>query len=145
MENLTFQDNIVPVGPNICFHDASGNVSDPISACWPAATVNHNVLVNADSYLSSDINGWWLTAFPSNSLVGAYSAVQFRNPNSTLSAGGDYRLSDSSPYKNAASDGTDIGYNHAQLVAALGFDPYGSQTVAISGQVVISGPVTVGG
>jgi hypothetical protein len=145
MENFTFRDNIIPLGTNACYHDATASQVDPITACWPAATVTNNVLVNADAYPNDYINQWWLTAFPSNNLTGGYAAVQFRNPNSTLSAGGDYRLSDSSPYKNAASDGTDIGYNHAQLVAALGFDPLGSQTVAISGQVVISGPVTVGG
>ncbi|HYE07847.1 MAG TPA: PA14 domain-containing protein [Planctomycetota bacterium] len=42
--------------------------------------------------------------------------------------GGDYRLAAGSPFRNAASDGRDLGYDHAALAAAMA--PPGSSTPA---------------
>ena len=128
MQNLTIQNNILGVAPNICFPTGAGGSSLPISDCWPEATINHNVLVNADSYLNSDINSWWLTAYPSNTLVVGYAAVGFTSTDSNLDSSGNYRLLNSSPYHNAASDGTDIGVNYTTLVNHLGYDPNGLPT-----------------
>lgn len=126
MENFVFKDNIVAIGQNACF-PVSGSAS--ITDCWPGATVINNVFVNADNHSATDINNWWRTAFPvspnANSYITGYGPVNFVNANSTMTlSGADYRLASSSPYKNAASDGSDIGYNHSLLVAALGYDPY---------------------
>jgi hypothetical protein len=141
MDGFTFQDNIIPVGQNVCFHDGSGSSTDLISDCWPAATVNHNVLVNVDGWLNSDINTWWLTAFPSNSLITSYATVQFTAPDTNLDSSGNYKLLASSPYYHAASDGTDIGVNIDQLFAHI----YGVQgPIGISGKFQINGKFRIG-
>lgn len=117
MENFTFKDNIIPMGQNSCFGGTS------ITDCWPAATVNTNVFINVDNHDPSNMNAWWLTTFPSNTLITSYSPVQFINPMSDLGAGSgaNYAVANTSPYKNAASDGTDIGVNMSLVNAALGF------------------------
>jgi hypothetical protein len=128
MRGFVFRNNIVPIAGNICFHDGSGTSSEPITSCWPAATVDHNVFLNVDGYLQSDMNQWWLRAFPGNTLITSYGAVGFTRINSALTSAGNYRLLNSSPYHNAGSDGTDIGVNYTALVTALGFDPNGQAT-----------------
>jgi hypothetical protein len=141
MIGLTVKDNILPVAANICFTDAGAGSNQPMSSCWPSAVVNHNVLVNADSYLMSDINEWWLTYFPSNSLAADYAAVQFTTLDTNLDSSGNYKLLASSPYHNAASDGTDIGVNIDQLFAHI----YGVQgPIGISGKFQINGKFRIG-
>lgn len=122
MEGFVFQNNIIPIGVNVCF---DGNTGLPMSSCWPSATISHNVLVNADNHPNEHIGIWWTNSWPNNTVVSGYTPVGFTSPNSTLSIGGNYILSGSSPFRNAGSDGTDIGYHHPTLVNALGYDPNG--------------------
>ena len=42
---------------------------------------------------------------------------------SALDDTGNYRLAADSPYRNAASDGKDVGVNYDVLVSHLGYDP----------------------
>ncbi len=58
--------------------------------------------------------------YPSNFINTDQShvAIKWVNPATV-----NYRLASDSPYKNAASDGTDVGVSYTTLSAALGFDP----------------------
>jgi hypothetical protein len=119
---LTVRDNIFGVAANMCWTVAQ-DVTVPIANCWPGAAVDHNVFVNLDAYPPEDIAAWW--PFAGNTTVGSLSAIGFTAATAPLDAADDYRLASTSPFSRKASDGTDIGYNHAQLVTALGFDPFG--------------------
>ncbi|HKY21186.1 MAG TPA: right-handed parallel beta-helix repeat-containing protein [Vicinamibacterales bacterium] len=101
--SVTFKDNIA-------FHGAYGlncQVS-PYSAatCWPGFTESRNAIVDAGGHY----NG----AFPQSTVVPNIAAVGFVN-----AAGGNYRLSPDSQFRNAASDGTDVGVNIDQMNEAM--------------------------
>jgi hypothetical protein len=83
------------------------------NACWPNFTEANNVIINNDSecdYITGR-NGNFRKSF----CAANERAVKFSDP-----ANNDYRLRPDSPYRNAASDGTDIGVNMNALNAALG-------------------------
>jgi hypothetical protein len=134
--NLTMRDNIFRVAPNICFTDFAGTSSTSPPSCWPSAAVDHNVLINADGWSASEISSWW--PYPGNALTGGLSNVGFTAPSIPPDAVGNYRLLASSPYHNAASDGTDIGVNYNTLVGHLGYDPNSSSGTSPSGPTNLS-------
>jgi len=143
MDGLIIRDNIIPIGQNSCFIDGGG-IGTTITQCWPDATVTNNVFLNVDGWSTENVNSFWATFYPSNTYITSYSTVSFINPSSTLDSTGNYKLSNSSPYKNAASDGTDIGVNCGPLASALGFTPT-QCTGTDSRTAIVSGKVTVGG
>lgn len=105
VSNVTFKDNIVTSG---------GYFFNPNTA-YPSKTEDHNVIINnsggaAPGYTSGDF------------VVADDAAVGFVNVTGA-DAGGDYHgyaLAVGSSYKNAASDGTDVGVNFTTLDAAIG-------------------------
>ena len=66
-----------------------------MAACWSPYTLTTNVMLNGF--------GTW----PTNNWMSTPANVQFSNYNNGV--GGDYQLLSTSPYKNAASDGKDVG------------------------------------
>ncbi len=138
MDGLVIKDNILPIGQNSCFIDGGGT-GTVITNCWTSATVNHNVFLNVDGWSDENMNSFWFTAYPSNTLITSYSTVQFLSPSTLLDSTGNYKLSASSPYHNAASDGTDIGVNCTTLAAALGFTPTQCMATVSGGGTSVSG------
>jgi hypothetical protein len=105
---FTFENNIQDWNYYGIIGGGTGNINTTL-ATWfePNAVVNKNVFIGGSAGTTSPpaINNF----FPAN-----YAAVGFTNQ-----AGGDYTLTSGSVYKNAASDGTDIGINMPALSAAL--------------------------
>lgn len=122
MTGLVIKDNFFGAAPNTCFTDVAGTGTTSITNCWPSAVVTNNVLANIDGHDTADLNFHWFTPYPSNTLITSWAPAQFTNPNPKMDAFGDYRVLNTSPYHNAASDGGDIGYNHALMVTHMGFD-----------------------
>jgi hypothetical protein len=82
-----------------------------LPSCFSSYSFSFNVLVGAPSRYPPST---WPKGnrFPVNA-----AAVQFVNYNN--GNGGDYQLQSSSPYKNAGSDGKDLGADIAALEAAI--------------------------
>lgn len=82
-----------------------------LNACFPGGyTFNDNAIVSGSSYFA-------LASWPTgNYYPASATAIQFVNFNS--GNGGDYHLSASSPYKNAASDGKDLGADIDAILTA---------------------------
>jgi hypothetical protein len=82
-----------------------------LSTCFKGYSFNHNALIAPSSYYPASS---WPTGnyFPGNS--GSVQFMNFSNGN-----GGDYRLQSSSPYKNAASDGKDLGADINMIQSAI--------------------------
>src|SRR5262249_15468931 len=123
MTGLTIKDNIFGAAANICFIDLAGTSGTRLADCWPSAAVQNNILLNIDRWPSADINSWWLGTYPNNAVLSDVSSVGFTAPSARFDETGDYRLLPSSPYRNAATDGTDVGVNYAHLIDSLGYDP----------------------
>ncbi len=120
MTGLTIKDNFFGGAPNICFTDPAGTSTTSITSCWPSAIVTNNVVANIDA---NDIAFSWTTPYPSNTYISNWNTAQFTSAPAKLDGAGNYRLLNTSPYHNAASDGTDVGVNYTQLISDLGFDP----------------------
>jgi hypothetical protein len=72
-----------------------------LSKCFTAYTFNHNALIAVPSkYPPSQ----WPAG---NNFPASIAAVGFVHPNNGVN--GDYRLLPTSPYKNAGTDGKDLG------------------------------------
>ncbi len=105
-KNLTLIDNIVNNGP----YGLSCFIGDGArSTCWPGLLIESNVIVD-----NQRVGG----------LSSIYPSGNFFPPSDVAvgwvdSAKDDYRLSESSPYKGMASDGTDPGIDQDALTAAL--------------------------
>lgn len=101
VSGLVFTNNIVPDNGYAVMGSGSSEGNGTLATYYPGAVFRRNVLIgaNAGSYPGDNY-------FPS-----AVADVGFVDP-----AGGNYRLSSSSPYRGAATDGTDIGC----LVDSLG-------------------------
>jgi hypothetical protein len=108
MANFTFTNNIVNAGTypvwstggsnNCAIHDLPITT---MTACFTNWTLSSNALIAVPS--NSPSSSWPSgNFFPANA-----AAVQFVNYNN--GNGGDYHLSSSSPYKNAGTDGKDLG------------------------------------
>ena len=82
-----------------------------ITTCFPAFTFSNNALIATGS-------GYPPSSWPSGNLFPASAtAVDFVNYNG--GNGGDYTLQSGSPYKNAGTDGKDLGADIVGLNAAL--------------------------
>jgi hypothetical protein len=85
--------------------EAQQDGTNSLNAFWNAWTFAKNALIGATQ-----------SHYPANNFFPAnIGAVGFVNP-----AGGNYRLSASSPYKNQATDGKDVGADIDAIDAAIG-------------------------
>ncbi|HEX6177008.1 MAG TPA: Ig-like domain-containing protein [Thermoanaerobaculia bacterium] len=98
---FTFTNNIVPYNQyGMGGAGTWGNIGATLSTFFPSARVTGNVIEGGSS-----------SGFPpGNYFAATWSAVGFVNL-----AGGDYRLSSTSPYKNAGTDGKDVGADFGAL------------------------------
>ncbi len=120
MTGLTIKDNIFGAGVNYCW-DMRERTTIGIKNCWPSAVVDHNILINTRGWGSNDLNTWWLTPFPNNTVVGGVASLGLVNFTSAES-GGDYHgyaLAAGSPFKGRASDGKDPGVDFDALDAVI--------------------------
>ena len=106
--NMDFSNNLVMAGKypvwstgaaNGCA--VSGNPLASFNACWNGYTAGPNAVIGINM---SSTNANWPAG---NMFPATWTAVQFANFNNAN--GGDYTLLPSSPYKNAGSDGKDLG------------------------------------
>jgi hypothetical protein len=106
MDGFVFQDNIVYVGQYGPYNCQVPPTS--YDACWPSGRViDHNVLINDSIEQSNAVVAAKATG---DFVVSTASDVGFVN-----FASGNYGLAPGSAYKNAGSDGTDIGVSCALL------------------------------
>jgi hypothetical protein len=82
-----------------------------LSNCFKGYSFNRNALIAPSSYYPA--SSWPI----GNYFPGSSGAVQFMNFNN--GNGGDYRLQSSSPYKNAATDGKDLGADINTIQSAI--------------------------
>lgn len=100
------------------------------TVCTPDYVWNKNVMIGAPN---DQVN-----TFPgSNWNPATVDLVGFANV-----AQNNYCLAPSSPYHNAASDGTDVGVNCTTLIQALGFNPFGGNA-KLRGHMKVRGKVTL--
>jgi hypothetical protein len=119
MSGFVFTNSITTTGRYPVWNVGGGKTScaisdvpvTSISTCFASYTFKDNALVATPSHFPSSSwpNG---NAFPAD--PGNVNFVQYDNGN-----GGNYQLQASSPYKNAASDGKDMGADIAGLTTAL--------------------------
>ncbi|MCW5982418.1 MAG: carboxypeptidase regulatory-like domain-containing protein [Bryobacteraceae bacterium] len=102
---LVYANNITPHGPSGVFGSGKGTGTTALNYYAPGAVFLRNALVGAPTKQSSYPSG--------NFFPAGFSDVQFVNY-----AGGNYALASSSPYKNAGTDGKDIGADIAAVLAA---------------------------
>jgi len=109
MLNFIFTDSLVTTGSYPVWSTGGGTANcayydkplTTFTACFSPYSFAHNALIAAPSSFPS-------SAWPAGNLFStSATAAQFVNYNN--GNGGDYHLLSSSPYKNAASDGKDLG------------------------------------
>jgi hypothetical protein len=119
MANLLFTNSIVNAGPYSIWSTGTGPTScayydvplTTVTTCFSPYAFSNNVIINAPA------------AFPpskwpaGNSFVTSAAGAQFANFNG--GNGGNYQLLASSPLKNAASDGKDIGADVSAITTAI--------------------------
>jgi hypothetical protein len=100
MPNFVYRNSI---GANNIDGNGTGSGNNTVSTYFPGAVIARNAFIGDNPSL-----------YPGNNFFPAtYDQVGFVNL-----AGGDYHLSSSSPYKGAATDGTDVGANVDAVNAA---------------------------
>jgi hypothetical protein len=120
MINLVFTNNVVNAGMSptqttgggtaSCAYNSTPTISLP--TCFQRYTFSHNVIIATPSSRPP-------TKYPAgNYFPASASAVGFVNYDNGI--GGDYHLQASSPYKNAGSDGKDLGADMNALNIAIG-------------------------
>jgi len=111
--NFSYTNNISAYGEGII--GATGLGSAALAQYFPGAAVTANVMMGGNA-------GFWdgaASRYPQGTFFpSTWAEVGFVNYNGGL--GGDYRLAASSPYKNAGTDGRDLGADIDQLRAAQG-------------------------
>jgi hypothetical protein len=95
-------------GATNCAYNLQGNPLNLLNNCFTSYTFTNNAIIAPDGYTSWPSGNF----FPTDP-----SAVDFVNYNG--GNGGDYQLQSSSPYKNAGTDGKDLGADIVGLNAAL--------------------------
>src|SRR5919106_5989546 len=100
---FVFQNNIVSFGQNGLIGDGTTGPST-LTKYFPSGPFDHNVVIAKPATLSYP---------PNNSYPASLGDVRFVD-----AANGNYRLSNSSPYKKAGTDGKDIGVDWDVLAAA---------------------------
>jgi hypothetical protein len=120
MENFVFTNSIVNAGTYPVWSTGSGGSANcayhdspltTFNACFAPYTLASNAVIGAPSSFSSST---WPAG---NFFPASASVVQFVNYNG--GNGGDYHLLSSSPYKGAATDGTDLGANVDAVLSAI--------------------------
>ena len=116
MTNFVFTNNIVNAGTSPVWSTGNGGTANcayhdspltTFNACFTSYTFSTNAII------ASPANAIW----PSGNFFPTLTAVQFVNYNGGI--GGDYHLQTSSPYKGAATDGTDLGADVDAVDAAI--------------------------
>jgi hypothetical protein len=118
MYGFVFTNNLVTTGKFPVWNIGGGNSSCAISGvpvtnlntCFQTYTFNNNALIAAPAHLGP-------SSFPTGNQFGPNPnnvVVQYNNGN-----GGNYELQSNSPYKNAGTDGKDLGADIVGLNAAL--------------------------
>jgi hypothetical protein len=117
--NLTVNNNLITAGPYPVWSTGGGTencayYNEPITTfndCFSPYSFSHNAMIASPS--SYPASRW-----PSGNFFPlTASSVQFVNYNG--GNGGDYHLLASSPYKNAGTDGKDLGADVSALNAAI--------------------------
>jgi hypothetical protein len=98
--NFIFRNNITEFGLYGVAGDGVGSGNEALTTYFPDAVFQRNVLAGDNA------SSWQNSYPPDNDLLPSLDDVGFVDL-----AGGDYLLSGSSPYCNAATDGADIGAN----------------------------------
>jgi hypothetical protein len=119
MSGLVMSNNILGLG-SFTFASAGGGPPNCASSFIPLTTLN--LCFSSYAFSSNAIIGSSLASKPSDWPSGNYfsatpAAVQFVNYNNA--DGGNYQLLPSSPYKNTASDGKDLGADISTLQSAI--------------------------
>ena len=96
---LVFKNNIVSHGSNGADCSGSSSGTPALEKCYPGYIFTKNVLFDSPGLTEAD--------YPPDNFLPPVAGVLFVNYNNGES--GNYRLQASSPYKNAADDGKDIG------------------------------------
>ncbi len=103
-EGLVFRNNLLPHNEYGVKGDSRGTGNETINTYFPSSLFKKNVMVGGSSAL-----------YPSDNLFPpSFDQVGFLDR-----ASGNYRLAPASPYKNAGTDGRDIGCDIDVLNAAL--------------------------
>jgi hypothetical protein len=111
---LVYTDNIHPngfygvVGPG-------GVAAGVISTMFPGAVFTKNALIGPFPTAGGLESSAWNDVYPGNFFPNSMGAVGFVDPTN-----GNFSLTAGSPFRNAATDGTDVGVNMDALNAALG-------------------------
>lgn len=104
VSGFVFTNNIIPDNLWAVMGAATAEGSATLAAFYPGAVFQRNVIIGGQS-----------TLYPTNNYFPAtVGQVGFVDPS------GNFRLSTSSPYRNAATDGTDIGANIPAINTAAG-------------------------
>jgi hypothetical protein len=111
-ERFIFRDNLLRHGAYGIFASGTGTGKDTLNTYFPGAIVRKNVFAGEDADQYEDLYP------PDNFFLASLDQVGFVNYDG--GNGGDYRLVESSPYKNAGTDGKDIGVDFDMLTAAMG-------------------------
>jgi hypothetical protein len=109
MSNFTFSNSLVTTGSSAVWSTGGGRINcafydkplTTFNACFSPYAFSHNALIAAANYYPE-------SAWPrGNAFPASAAEVQFVNFNN--GNGGDYHLLPSSPYRNAGTDGKDLG------------------------------------
>ena len=119
MPNFTFTNNITNAGPAPLIVAQGGSTEctyhvgniDMLNACFSNYQFSHNVIIAPPK---ASPPGQWPDG---NFFPGSVAGVHFQSAVASLSA--NYTLLPSSPYKNAGTDGKDLGADIAALQAAI--------------------------
>lgn len=112
------RNNIFIGASTACFTDGSATAGALMTACWPNADVQKNVLIK-DGYSKADLDHTWFTPFPNNWFAESLAAVGFVNPDFSRTSPNNYRLLPTSPYYRKGTDGKDVGVDIDALNAAI--------------------------
>jgi hypothetical protein len=111
-QNFEYVDNISPHNPYGVFGTDYGVGNPALGHYFPGAVFTHNVLAGPWPTQAGATQSMY-SNYPGNFFPASLQDVGFVDL-----AGGNYSLASSSPYKNAASDGKDIGVDFGALNAA---------------------------
>jgi len=116
-EGVVFRNNLSPHNEFGVKGDGRGTGNSTIDSYFPGSVFRKNVMVGGQSAL-----------YPSdNFFPPSFDQVVFVNR-----PGGNYRLAPTSPFKNAGTDGKDIGFDLDALNAALGGVAFAASVSAAS-------------
>ncbi|HEX5736714.1 MAG TPA: PKD domain-containing protein [Blastocatellia bacterium] len=128
---FVYTNNLTPHNDYGVIGGGFGIGNSTLVQCFPSAIFSKNVIVAGPS-----------SVYPAGNFFPAgMSQVQFVDY-----AGGNYRLAASSPYKNAGTDGRDIGADIDAIQVALGEQPPSNQAPSVSASATPtsgSAPLTV--